>query len=134
MFFNEIVLIFSSNYFHKFQPEWKISNLTLSYLYIAGNFIYYYFLGKGNAQVVDLPIVDSLSPRPPWLPLAVPRDLAPRLSRIHGDPVVWWVGQFLRFLLRPQSTTYKMLEETSQKLGFQRPIVGSVLKKLQITN
>ncbi|XP_059482746.1 alpha-(1,6)-fucosyltransferase isoform X2 [Neocloeon triangulifer] len=85
--------------------------------------------GKSGTQVVDLPIVDSLSPRPPWLPLAVPRDLAPRLSRLHGDPVVWWVSQFMRYLLRPQSNTYKMLEETSQKLGFQRPVVGVHIRR-----
>ncbi|XP_065344021.1 alpha-(1,6)-fucosyltransferase isoform X2 [Cloeon dipterum] len=85
--------------------------------------------GKPETQVVDLPIVDSLSPRPPWLPLAVPRDLAPRLSRLHGDPVVWWVSQFMRYLLRPQSSTYKMLEDTSQKLGFQRPVVGVHIRR-----
>ena len=33
-----------------------------------------------NIQVVELPIVDSLHPRPPYLPLAVPEDLADRKS------------------------------------------------------
>ncbi|KAG8232909.1 hypothetical protein J437_LFUL011017 [Ladona fulva] len=85
--------------------------------------------GKPNTQVVELPIVDSLSPRPPYLPLAVPRDLAPRLARLHGDPIVWWVGQFLKFLLRPQPNVQKMLDSTARKLGFQRPIVGVHIRR-----
>lgn len=32
--------------------------------------------GHEDTQVVNLPIIDSLSPRPPFLPLAVPEDLA----------------------------------------------------------
>ncbi|KAF4532303.1 hypothetical protein B566_EDAN010804 [Ephemera danica] len=85
--------------------------------------------GKPGTQVVDLPIVDSLSPRPPYLPLVVPRDLAPRLSRLHGDPIVWWVGQFLRYLLRPQPSLTRMLDESAAKLGFQRPIVGVHIRR-----
>ncbi|XP_057209705.1 alpha-(1,6)-fucosyltransferase isoform X2 [Triplophysa rosa] len=42
-----------------------------------------------DVQVVELPIVDSLHPRPPYLPLAIPEDLAARLQRLHGDPSVW---------------------------------------------
>lgn len=83
-----------------------------------------YSLGRPDTQVVELPIVDSLSPRPPYLPLAVPKDLAPRLARLHGDPIVWWIGQFLKFLLRPQEATSNMIQEASVKLGFKRPIVG----------
>ncbi|XP_069679816.1 alpha-(1,6)-fucosyltransferase [Periplaneta americana] len=85
--------------------------------------------GRPDTQVVDLPIVDSLSPRPPYLPLAVPKDLAPRLSRIHGDPIVWWIGQFLKFLLRPQEATSNMIQEASVKLGFKRPIVGVHIRR-----
>ncbi|KAG4070622.1 hypothetical protein HA402_013542 [Bradysia odoriphaga] len=77
-----------------------------------------------NTQVVDLPIIDSLNPRPPYLPLAIPEDLAPRLKRLHGDPITWWVGQFLKYLLRLQPETQNMLDTARQKLGFKKPIVG----------
>lgn len=77
-----------------------------------------------NTQVVDLPIIDSLNPRPPYLPLAIPEDLAPRLKRLHGDPITWWVGQFLKYLLRMQPDTQNMLDAGRQKLGFKKPIVG----------
>nr|CAD7266063.1 unnamed protein product [Timema shepardi] len=80
--------------------------------------------GKTDTQVVDLPIIDSLSPRPPYLPLAVPADLAPRLTRLHGDPIVWWVGQLLKYLLRPQEATSNMLRDAGEKLQFKKPIVG----------
>ena len=58
--------------------------------------------GKEETQIVELPIVDSVNPRPPFLPQAVPADLVERISRLHGDPIVWWVSQFLLYMLRPQ--------------------------------
>lgn len=85
--------------------------------------------GNHNAQVLDLPIIDSLNPRPPYLPLAIPEDLAPRLMRLHGDPIVWWVGQFLKYLLRTQPETQEMLDAGRQKLGFKKPIVGVHIRR-----
>lgn len=79
-----------------------------------------------DVQVVELPIVDSLHPRPPYLPLAIPEDLAPRLQRLHGDPSVWWVSQFVKYLVRPQAWLEKEIQETCVKLGFKHPIIGSV--------
>ena len=90
------------------------------------------FVGKENVQVIDLPIVDIVSPRPAWVPLAMPRDLMPRIARINGNPIAWWAGQFFRLLLRPQSSTLKMFEDTSKKLGFQTPIVGSAYMFLSV--
>lgn len=80
--------------------------------------------GNPDTQIINLPIIDSLSPRPPFLPLAVPEDLAPRLIRLHGDPIVWWVGQILKYLLRPQEKTANRIQETMTRMGFKRPIVG----------
>ncbi|KAI7799328.1 alpha-(1,6)-fucosyltransferase isoform X1 [Triplophysa rosa] len=77
-----------------------------------------------DVQVVELPIVDSLHPRPPYLPLAIPEDLAARLQRLHGDPSVWWVSQFVKYLVRPQAWLEKEIRETGVKLGFKHPIIG----------
>ncbi|XP_078089518.1 alpha-(1,6)-fucosyltransferase isoform X2 [Mustelus asterias] len=77
-----------------------------------------------NIQVVELPIVDSLHPRPPYLPLAIPEDLAGRLTHLHGDPSVWWVSQFVKYLIRPQTWLEKEIEEATRKLGFRHPIIG----------
>lgn len=82
--------------------------------------------GSNETQVLDLPIIDTLSQRPPFLPLAIPRDISERLVRLHGDPAAWWVGQFLKYMLKFQPKTQEMLDTMSESLGFQRPIVGYV--------
>ncbi|ELU04531.1 hypothetical protein CAPTEDRAFT_97586 [Capitella teleta] len=75
-------------------------------------------------QVVDLPIVDSLHPRPPFMPQAIPADLAPRLMRMHGHPFVWWIAQFLTYLTRLQPAFQRDIDDVSHSLGFKGPIVG----------
>ncbi|KAL1506287.1 hypothetical protein ABEB36_005679 [Hypothenemus hampei] len=82
-----------------------------------------------ETQVINLPIIDSLSPRLPFLPLAIPEDLAPRLTRLHGDPIVWWVGQILKYLLRPQEKTADLIQDVINKLGYKRPIVGVHIRR-----
>jgi glycoprotein 6-alpha-L-fucosyltransferase len=77
-----------------------------------------------DVQVVDLPIVDSLHPRPPYMPLAIPKDIAPRLMRLHGSPIVWWIGQFLKYTLRPQEQLAQDIDQVKRKLGYKNPIVG----------
>ena len=80
--------------------------------------------GTNETQVIELPIVDMLSPRPAFLPLAIPRDLSERMIRLHGDPPVWWIGQFMKYLLRYQPETQKMLDEAKENMKFRKPIVG----------
>ncbi|XP_045168522.2 alpha-(1,6)-fucosyltransferase-like [Mercenaria mercenaria] len=82
-----------------------------------------------SAQVVELPIVDSLSPRPSYLPLAIPDDLADRLFRFHGDPSAWWIGQLVTYLTRPNEMLKTDLTESKKKLGFQNPIVGVHIRR-----
>lgn len=82
-----------------------------------------------NIQVVTCPIADSLNPRPAFLPLAIPADLAPRLMRVHGDPAVWWIGQFIKYLLRFQPATQGMLDRGMEKLNFRGPIVGVHIRR-----
>lgn len=77
-----------------------------------------------NAQVISLPIVDSVRPRPEALPLSIPKDLSERLLRFHGDPSVWWVGQFVKYLNRLQPELAEDIERTREKIGFLSPIVG----------
>ncbi|XP_038075325.1 alpha-(1,6)-fucosyltransferase-like [Patiria miniata] len=77
-----------------------------------------------KTQVIDLPIIDGINPRPDFLPLAIPEDLSERLMRLHGHPTVWWMGQVLKYILRPQPRLAKDLEMAGQRLGFKHPIVG----------
>ena len=80
--------------------------------------------GSEKTINVEIPIIDSINPRPKYLPPAIPKDLSDRIMRIHGDPIVWWVSQFLKYLLRPQPNTAQMLTEAESELGFSKPIVG----------
>lgn len=80
--------------------------------------------GSDNVQVVEMPIIDSVNPRPSYLPPAIPADLSDRIQRLHGDPIVWWIGQFIKYMLRPQSHLKEMLDNTEKSLGLQHPIVG----------
>nr|CAD7433186.1 unnamed protein product [Timema monikensis] len=81
----------------------------------------------GEDQNLLLPFVDYLKSPPPYLPLAVPEDLVPRLLKFHGFPFIWWIGQILKYLLQPQETTQKLIDEAANKLNFRKPIVGQVI-------
>ena len=41
---------------------------------------------------------------------------------------MWWVGQILKYLLRPQPKTAAAIQETMTRMGFKRPIVGYVIE------
>lgn len=71
-----------------------------------------------------MPIVDSLYPRPPYMPLAVPKDLAGRIQRIHSHPFVWWIGQFAKYLFRYAPPVQEEIDKKRTLLGFKKPIVG----------
>ena len=90
--------------------------------------------GGPGTQVVELPIVDSVSPRPPFLPPAVPADLINRISRLHGDPIVWWVSQFLKYMLRPQPHLQTLLDNTVKNFNFEHPIVGVHIRRTDKVN
>nr|XP_006818474.1 PREDICTED: alpha-(1,6)-fucosyltransferase-like [Saccoglossus kowalevskii] len=77
-----------------------------------------------EVQVVDLPMVDLLQSKPNYLPLAIPEDLSKRLLLLHGQPAVWWIAQFLKYITRPQPFLQSFLNETKNKVNFERPIVG----------
>ncbi|KXJ29841.1 alpha-(1,6)-fucosyltransferase [Exaiptasia diaphana] len=85
-------------------------------------------------QNVILPIVDSLYPRPPYMPLAVPEDLSNRLSTMHGHPFVWWIGQFAKYLFRYAPEVQKEIDAKKAKLGFQHPIVGLQVRRTDKIN
>lgn len=80
--------------------------------------------GDKDSQIVNLPIIDIIHPKPPCLPPVIPDDLAPRLTVLHGDPIVWWVGQILKYILRPKEATKNLLYGYEKTLEFKKPIVG----------
>ena len=77
-----------------------------------------------TADAIELGIIDSINPRPKYLPPSIPKDLSERMLKIHGNPVLWWLSQFLKFLLRPQSSLSEMLQSIEEAQQFAHPIVG----------
>ncbi|XP_053389248.1 alpha-(1,6)-fucosyltransferase-like [Mercenaria mercenaria] len=77
-----------------------------------------------HIKVIELPLMQHLSYRPTYLPLAIPEDLAINLIRVHRNPSVWWVGQFVTYLTRPNQKLQKYFQQRQEKLVFQRPVVG----------
>jgi glycoprotein 6-alpha-L-fucosyltransferase len=58
------------------------------------------------------------------MPMAITEDLSERLIHLHGHTYVWFIGQFMKYLLRPQPWLSQFIEEKYITLGFQTPIVG----------
>lgn len=84
-----------------------------------------------DADVVEIPLIDNIQPRKDFMPMAVPEDIANRLIRLHGNPFVWFTGQLIKYMLRPQSWLLELLEKKSQAMDFKTPIVGFVLLQTQ---
>lgn len=90
--------------------------------------------GSSKEQNVLLPIVDSLFPRPKYMPLAVPRDLADKIHQIHSHPFVWWIGQFDKYLFRYSPETQHSIDRKRELLGFKKPIVGVQVRRTDKIN
>ena len=52
------------------------------------------------------------------------RHTAPRLKRLHGNPIVWWMGQVIKYATRQQPNLTATIEAKKLELGFRSPIVG----------
>ncbi|KAL5243983.1 hypothetical protein ACI65C_011393 [Semiaphis heraclei] len=94
--------------------------------------------GNESVQVVNLtlPIAVSDGPNrmhrplpPPFDPLVLPEDLSRRISVLHGDPAVWWIGQFVNFINRQQLSTIDIFQEYEDNMEFQRPTVGVHIRR-----
>ncbi len=69
-------------------------------------------------------MIDGIYPRKDFMPMAIPEDISERLIRLHGNPFVWFTGQLMKYLLRPQTWLNEFLEKKAQDIQFQIPIVG----------
>lgn len=81
-------------------------------------------VNASDAQVLFLPIVDDINPIPNFLPVSIPSDISARLEQVHGEPHVWWVGQFMAYLLQPQPELQAILDDAQAKIGIRPVTVG----------
>ena len=77
-----------------------------------------------EAEIVSVPPYSIDNPAPDYLPWAVPEDIAHKMIRLHGIPFVWWYGQLLIYVLRPNPTLTEIYRKAEAVLDFASPIVG----------
>ncbi len=84
---------------------------------------------NANEEVNVILHIARERPTSTFLPCAIPRDIADDLLTFHNHPCAWWVGQFVKFLLRPNSK-YNSTLSTLFKAAFkQRPVVGVHIRR-----
>ncbi|CAF0724834.1 unnamed protein product [Brachionus calyciflorus] len=77
-----------------------------------------------TADVIRMPVIDEITNKPEFFPLAIPKKYLNSLSRFHGDPFVWWAGQILNYLMRFNTKFEELVQNVKKKLNFQAPCVG----------
>jgi len=73
--------------------------------------------------IVELPHGDF--PKRPTSPAVIPEPIRRQVEIFHGNPIVWWLGQFIRFLWKPN-------EEIRKEIGtpeIKHPIVGVQVRR-----
>ncbi|VDD86482.1 unnamed protein product [Enterobius vermicularis] len=86
--------------------------------------------GSMAYNAVLLPIIDSLRHRPHFLPLAFPENFAHDLIKYHSNPPVFFISQFMRYLMRPNENTKRKVELAASKIPFaDGPIVGLQIRR-----
>jgi len=71
-----------------------------------------------NDLIVEIPQADI--PKRPTSVEKIPDWLREQVEVFHGKPPVWWIGQFIRFLWKPNQGVRKEFE----KIKMKHPIVG----------
>lgn len=64
---------------------------------------------------------------PGFRPRAVPSDIANSL--VHGEPTVWWVGQFVRYIFRPNHRLSQILSAHEKRISYEHPVVGVHIRR-----
>ena len=77
-------------------------------------------------QVVSVPFVSYLKDPPPFMPQAIPKELADKLFTFHQHPFLWFAGQILLYLLRPNEQLRRFIADRKKALDMKKPYAGLV--------
>ncbi|KAI6212906.1 hypothetical protein M3Y94_00084800 [Aphelenchoides besseyi] len=81
-------------------------------------------------RVTSLTIVEALQKRPAQLPLSFPKELADQLLTHHSYPPVFFVGQFVWYLMRSNQHMQEILSKAASHIPFgEGPIVGLQIRR-----
>ena len=85
---------------------------------------------KQKSRVVRLPIVDALFSRPEQLPLSFPSQLADALLTHHSNPPLFFVSQFLWYLMQENTKMKNIISKAEAAIPFNKgPIVGLQIRR-----
>ncbi|CAJ0577233.1 unnamed protein product, partial [Mesorhabditis spiculigera] len=88
------------------------------------------FRGSAGVRVVELPIVDALQDRPATLPLSLPKQLEDEMLKLHSNPPVYFISQFIWYLMRNNVEMDRVIERAVAKVPFGKgPIVGIQVRR-----
>jgi hypothetical protein len=59
----------------------------------------------------------------------VPKELEPEIKKFHSDPPVWFLGQIMNFILRPNEVVKAYIQKMKSDLGFNHLIVGMHVRR-----
>ena len=72
-------------------------------------------------MIVDLP-PGNFNSHPPYTPIDVPTEILSVLEKLHSSPALWWMGQFLKYMMRPKKSLEEKISNFTAKI--EHPIVG----------
>ena len=89
--------------------------------------------GTENAKIIKFSFERRLLTSDKYLPLFlppfIPDDLSDRIMRLHEDPALWWMSQFVQFLWKFQPATELMLKLLATDLQSTSVTVGIHIRR-----
>ncbi|KAH8862338.1 Alpha-(1,6)-fucosyltransferase [Schistosoma japonicum] len=85
-----------------------------------------------TSQAIECPYIVSIRSSFNWIPPAVPSHFSKLLSRLHGAPFAWFIGQLAKFLMRSAfdlSEEFKIFANRTEN-----PIVGVHIRRTDKIN
>uniref|UniRef100_A0AC35UFU2 Alpha-(1,6)-fucosyltransferase n=1 Tax=Rhabditophanes sp. KR3021 TaxID=114890 RepID=A0AC35UFU2_9BILA len=80
---------------------------------------------RESDAIVLIPIVDYVSPRPDFLPLALPKQIAGKLIELHSFPTAYFTGNIIQYAMRPNKQFSDIFDNMLKGVPFgETPIVG----------
>ena len=64
----------------------------------------------------------NFSRHPPYTPIDVPDYLLEKLENLHSNPALWYMGQFVKYMMRPGQQLQEKIERFQAKAA--GPLIG----------
>uniref|UniRef100_A0A1I7XK46 Alpha-(1,6)-fucosyltransferase n=1 Tax=Heterorhabditis bacteriophora TaxID=37862 RepID=A0A1I7XK46_HETBA len=83
-----------------------------------------------TARIVSLGIVDGLPNKPQFLPLSFPSSISDQLIKLHSNPPVFFISQFIWYLMRSNENLKSELDSATRSIPFSKgPVVGLQVRR-----